>query len=60
VRYASDNRAVVTCTDQVAPLGIHRLAEEAGFTFGYRIRGYSDEVFVNPGVSPDLVAATPL
>lgn len=60
VRYASDNRVVVTRTDKVAPLGIHRLAEEASFTFGYRIRVYSDEVFVNPGVSPDLVAATPL
>jgi len=60
VRYASDNRVVVTRTDKVAPLGIHRLAEEASFTFGHRIRVYSDAVLANPGVSPDLVAATPL
>ena len=60
VRYASDNRVVATRTDKVAPLGIHRLAEEASFTFGRRIRVYSDEVFANPGVSPDLVASTPL
>lgn len=60
VRYASGNRVVVTRTDHAALLGIHRLAEEASFAFGYRIRVYSDAVFSNPGVSPDLVAAKPL
>jgi len=60
VRYASDNRVVVTRTARAEPLGIYRLAEEASFALGHRIRVYADAVFANPGVSPDLVAATPI
>ena len=60
VRYASDNRLVVTMTDQVERMGPFTFAEEASYHLGYRIRVYSDGVFKNPGVSPDLVAATPL
>ena len=38
----------------------HRFSERASFLLGYQIRTYDDEVLKNPGVSPDLLAATPL
>ena len=60
VRYASDNRLVVTATDHFERLGPFTFAEEASYLLGYRIRVYSDGVLKNPGVSPDLVAATSL
>lgn len=60
VRYASDNRLVVGVTDHFQRLGPFTFAEEASYLLGLRIHVYSDEVLKNPGVSPDLVAATPL
>jgi hypothetical protein len=60
VRYASGNRLVVSVTDHFQRLGTFTLAEEASYLLGRRIRVYSDGVLKNPGVSPDLVAATPL
>lgn len=60
VRYASDNRLVVSVSDHFRRLGPFTLAEEASYLLGRRIHVYSDEVLTNPGVSPDLVAATPL
>jgi hypothetical protein len=59
-RYASDNRLVVRVTDHFERLGPFTFAEEASFMLGCRIHVYSGEVLTNPGVSPDLVAATPL
>ena len=60
VRYASGNRLVVTMTGRIERMGPFTFAEEASFHLGYRIRVYTDGVFKNPGVNPDLVAATPL
>ena len=60
VRYASDNRLVVSVSDHFQRLGPFTFAEEASYHLGRRIHVYSDEVLKNPGVSPDLVAATPL
>lgn len=60
VRYASSNRLVVTRTENVEPLGEFRFAEQASFFLGRQVRVYGDEVLRNPGVSPDLVAASPL
>mgnify|MGYP003606603592 CR=1 FL=1 len=60
VRYASSNRIVVTRTDHVESLGVHKFSERASFLLGHQIRAYSDAVLKNPGVSPDLLAATPL
>ena len=60
LRYASGNRVVVTRTARVEPLGEHRLAEEASYFLGRRVRVYSAEVWKNPGVGADLMAATPL
>ena len=60
VRYASDNRLVVSVSDHFQRLGPFTFAEEASYLLGRRIHVYSDEVLKNPGVSPDLVAATPL
>jgi hypothetical protein len=60
VRYASDNRLVVSVPDRFQRLGPFTLAEEASYLLGRRIHVYSDEVLKNPRVSPDLVAATPL
>ena len=60
LRYASANRIVVTLTDQVATFGDYRFAEQASFLLGRQVRAYDDEVLKNPGVSPDLLAATPL
>ena len=60
VRYASGNRLVVTRTERVEPLGEYVFAERASFLLGQQVRVYSDGVLSNPGVSPDLVAATPL
>ena len=60
VRYASDNRLVVTMTERIERMGPFTFAEEASYLLGHRIRVYTDGVFKNPGVSPDLVAATPL
>ena len=60
VRYASADRIVVTVTDHVEHLGEFRFAERASFMMGHQIRVYTDGALKNPGVSPDLVAATPL
>ncbi len=60
LRYASGNRIVVRRTDRVVPLGEHRFSERASFMLGRQIRAYSDTVLQNPGVSEDLLAATPL
>jgi hypothetical protein len=60
LRYASSNRIVVTLTDHVEPLGEYKFSERASFMLGHQIRAYSDAVLKNPGVSPDLLAATPL
>ena len=60
VRYASGNRLVVTRTERVEPLGECVFAERASLLLGHQVRVYSDGVLSNPGVSPDLVAATPL
>ncbi len=60
LRYTSSNRIVVRRTDHVEPMGEHRFSERASFMLGRLIRAYSDTVLQNPGVSPDLVAATPL
>ena len=60
LRYASGNRIVVRRTDHVEPMGEHRFSERASFMLGRQIRAYSDTVLRNPGVSPDLLAATPL
>jgi hypothetical protein len=60
LRYASGNRIVLTLTDHVVLLGEFRFAEEASLQIGYQIRAYTDGVLKNPGVSRDLVDATPL
>jgi hypothetical protein len=60
LRYASTNRVVVRLTDHAAPFGDHKFSERASFLLGHQIRAYSDVVLKNPGVSPDLLAATPL
>ncbi len=60
LRYASSNRIVVRLTDHAATLAEHRFSERASFMLGRQIRAYSDAVLKNPGVSPDLLAATPL
>ena len=60
LRHASSNRIVARLTDHAAPFGDRRFAERASFLLGYQIRTYDDEVLKNPGVSPDLLAATPL
>ena len=60
LRYASSNRIVVRRTDHVEPMGEHRFSERASFMLGRQIRASSDAVLQNPGVSPDLLAATPL
>ena len=60
LRYASTNRVVVRLTDHAAPFGDHKFSERASFLLGHQIRAYDDEVLKNPGVSPDLLAATPL
>ena len=60
LRYASSNRIVVTLTDHVEPRGEFKFSERASFMLGHQIRAYSDAVLKNPGVSPDLLAATPL
>lgn len=60
LRYASSNRIVVRRTDHVESLGVHKFSERASFMLGHQIRAYSDAVLRNPGVSPDLLAATPL
>jgi hypothetical protein len=60
VRYASADRIVVTVTDHVDYLGEFRFADRASFMMGCQIRVYTDGVLTNPGVSPDLLAATPL
>lgn len=60
LRYASADRIVVTVTDHVEYLGEFRFAERASHMIGHQIRVYTDGVLTNPGVSPDLVAATPL
>ena len=60
LRYASGNRIVVRRTDHVEALGVHKFSERASFMLGHQIRAYSDRVLQNPGVSPDLLAATPL
>ncbi len=60
VRYASGNRLVVTRTERVEPLGEYVFAEQASFFLGRQVRVYSDGVLNNPGVSSDLLAATPL
>ncbi len=60
LRYAASNRVVAKLTDQVEPLGYHKLSERASYRLGRQIRAYSDAVLKNSGVSPDLLAATPL
>ena len=60
LRYASSNRIVVRMTDRAAPFDDHRFSERASALLGHQIRAYSDAVLENPGVSPDLLAATPL
>ena len=60
LRYASGNRIVVSLTDHVEPLGEYKFSERASFMLGRQIRAYSDAVLQNPGVSADLLAATPL
>lgn len=60
LRYASSNRIVVRLTDHAETLAEYRLSERASFLLGRQIRAYSDAVLKNPGVSPDLLAATPL
>jgi hypothetical protein len=60
LRYASSDRIVVTLTDHVEPLGEYKFSERASFVLGHQMRAYSDAVLKNPGVSPDLLAATPL
>ena len=60
LRYASSNRVVVRLTDHAAPFGDHHFSERASFLLGHQIRAYDDEVLKDPGVSPDLLAATPL
>ena len=60
LRYASNNRIVVRRTDHVEPMGEHRFSEWASFMLGHQICAYSDTVLRSPGVSPDLLAATPL
>jgi len=51
---------VVRLTDHAAPFGDYRFSERASFMLGHQIRAYDDEVLKNPGVSPDLLAATPM
>ncbi|TXH39739.1 MAG: hypothetical protein E6Q90_15680 [Actinobacteria bacterium] len=60
LRYASSNRIVVTLTEHVETLGEYRFAEKASYLLGLQVRVYDDAVLRNPGVSPDLLAATPL
>jgi hypothetical protein len=60
LRYASRNRLVASLTERVEPLGEFRFSERASFLLGYRIRTFTDDTFSRPGVSPDLIAATPL
>ena len=60
LRYASSNRVVVRLTDHAAPFGDYRFSERASFMLGHQIRAYDDEVPKNPGVSPELLAATPM
>ena len=60
LRYASGSRIVVRLTDHVEPLGEYKFSERASFMLGRQIRAYSDAVLLNPGVSADLLAATPL
>ena len=60
LRYASHNRLVVTLTQDVEPLGEFLFSTRASFLLGYRVRAFTDDLFTKPGVSPDLIAATPL
>ena len=60
LRYASRNRLVVSLTEDVEPLGEFLFPTRASFLLGYRVRAFTDDLFVKPGVSPDLIAATPL
>ena len=60
VRYASRNRLVVTPTDAADALSVFELSAKASLAFGFRVRAFSDKLFVRPGVSEDLKAAQPL